>query len=211
MEIFSVKKLKIERNTLKKIFIIMTTLFGIIFSQNYEIDNIRPIAHVDIGSCNDIWGYTDPDGHEFALVGHTSGTYIFDVSTNPHEPIEVGFFSGPNVTHRDLKGHEHYCDSINDDAPGGIDIINLEDPFNPTFVGTYNTTFDRGHNIFIADGYAYVFGANTGNRGCRILDLTDPENPLEVGSWEGAYFHDGYVKNDTLYGCDIYNGSVFGS
>ena len=187
----------------------MTTLFGIIFSQNYEIDNIRPIAHVDIGSCNDIWGYTDPDGHEFALVGHTSGTYIFDVSTNPHEPIEVGFFSGPNVTHRDLKVHEHYCYSINDDAPGGIDIINLEDPFNPTFVGTYNTTFDRGHNIFIADGYAYVFGANTGNRGCRILDLTDPENPLEVGSWEGAYFHDGYVKNDTLYGCDIYNGSLY--
>ena len=187
----------------------MAALSGILFSQNYEIDNIRPIAHVDIGSCNDIWGYTDPDGHEFALVGHTSGTYIFDVSTNPHEPIEVGFFSGPNVTHRDLKVHEHYCYSINDDAPGGIDIINLEDPFNPTFVGTYNTTFDRGHNIFISDGYAYVFGANTGNRGCRILDLTDPENPLEVGSWEGAYFHDGYVKNDTLYGCDIYNGSLY--
>ena len=187
----------------------MAALSGILFSQNYEIDNIRPIAHVDIGSCNDIWGYTDPDGHEFALVGHTSGTYIFDVSTNPHEPIEVGFFSGPNVTHRDLKVHEHYCYSINDDAPGGIDIINLEDPFNPTFVGTYNTTFDRGHNIFIADGYAYVFGANTGNRGCRILDLTDPENPLEVGSWEGAYFHDGYVKNDTLYGCGIYNGSLY--
>ncbi len=187
----------------------MAALSGILFSQNIQIDNIRPIAHVDIGSCNDIWGYTDPDGHEFALVGHTSGTYIFDVSTNPHEPIEVGFFSGPNVTHRDLKVHEHYCYSINDDAPGGIDIINLEDPFNPTFVGTYNTTFDRGHNIFIADGYAYVFGANTGNRGCRILDLTDPENPLEVGSWEGAYFHDGYVKNDTLYGCDLYNGSLY--
>ena len=186
--------------------IIFTTYLA---AQQVEIDNIRPIAHLDLGNCNDVWGYTAPDGHEFALVGHRTGTYIFDVSTNPHEPIEVGFFDGPNVTHRDLKVHEHYCYSINDDAAGGIDIIDLEDPFNPILVGTYNTTFNRGHNIFIADGYAYIFGANVGAGGCRILDLADPENPVEVGAWEDSYFHDGFVKNDTLYGCDIYNGSLY--
>ena len=190
-------------------YIINLFIFASLSAQQVEIENIRPIANVDLGNCNDIWGYTAPDGHEFALVGHRTGTYIFDVSTNPHEPIEVGFFDGPDVTHRDLKVHEHYCYSINDDAAGGIDIIDLEDPFNPILVGTYNTTFNRGHNIFIADGYAYIFGANVGAGGCRILDLADPENPVEVGAWEDRYFHDGFVKNDTLYGCDIYNGSLY--
>ena len=42
-----------------------------------------------------------------------------------------------------------------------------------------------------------------------ILDLYDPENPLEVGRWEEEYIHDIYVKNDTAYACDIYNGSLF--
>jgi choice-of-anchor B domain-containing protein len=142
------------------------------------------------------------------LAGKSNGTSIIDISTNPHNPVEVGFIPGASSTWRDLKVHGHYC-YVTNETGGGLDIISLEDPFNPFKVGSYTSTFTSAHNINIADGYAYIFGANVDAGGCRILDLADPENPVEVGSWEGAYFHDGYVKNDTLYGCGIYNGSLY--
>ena len=182
-------------------------------AQQVEIENIRPIAHLDLGNCNDVWGYTAPDGHEFALVGHRTGTYIFDVSTNPHDPIEVGFIPGTNSTWRDLKTHGYYCYVVNESG-GGMDIISLEDPFNPYKVGSYTSSTSTAHNMFIADGYAYLVGsagssAQTNSwQGIIILELSDPENPTELGRWEETYIHDIYVKNDTAYACDIYNGSL---
>ena len=182
-------------------------------AQQVEIENIRPIAHLDLGNCNDVWGYTAPDGHEFALVGHRTGTYIFDVSTNPHDPIEVGFIPGTISTWRDLKTHGYYCYVVNESG-GGMDIISLEDPFNPYKVGSYTSSTATAHNIFIADGYAYLVGsagssAQTNSwQGIIILELSDPENPTELGRWEETYIHDIYVKNDTAYACDIYNGSL---
>jgi len=182
-------------------------------AQQVEIDNIRPIAHLELGTCNDVWGYTAPDGHEFALVGHRTGTYIFDVSTNPHDPIEVGFIPGTNSTWRDLKTHGYYCYVVNESG-GGMDIISLEDPFNPYKVGSYTSSTATAHNMFIADGYAYLVGsagasAQTNSwQGIIILELSDPENPTELGRWEETYIHDIYVKNDTAYACDIYNGSL---
>jgi len=191
--------------------IIFTTYLA---AQQVEIDNIRPIAHVDLGACNDVWGYTAPDGHEFALVGHRTGTYIFDVSTNPHDPIEVGFILGETSSWRDLKVHGYYC-YVTNETGGGVDIISLEDPFNPYKVGSHTSSTPTAHNLFIADGYAYLVGSGGGGggtpswQGIIILELSDPENPTEVGRWEETYIHDIFVKNDTAYACDIYNGSLF--
>ena len=189
-------------------YILNLIIFASVHAQQVDIYNIRPIVNVDLGTCNDVWGYTAPDGHEFALVGHRSGTYIYDVSTNPHDPIEVGFIAGATSTWRDLKTHGYYC-YVTNETGGGMDIISLEDPFNPYKVGEYTATFTTAHNLFISDGFAYIFGSNADEGGCRILSLDNPINPVEVGSWEDDYFHDGFVKNDTLYGCGIYNGTLY--
>ena len=195
-------------------YILNLIIFVSVSAQQVDIENIRPIANVDLGTCNDVWGYTDPNGHDFALIGHRTGTYVYDVSTNPHDPIEVGFIPGETSTWRDLKTHGYYC-YVTNETGGGIDIISLEDPFNPYKVGSHTSSTATAHNLFIADGYAYIVGsggANAGTdpwQGAIILDLYDPENPIEVGRWEEEYLHDIYVKNDTAYGCDIYNGSLF--
>ena len=189
-------------------YILNLIIFASVHAQQVDIYNIRPIVNVDLGTCNDVWGYTAPDGHEFASVGHRSGTYIYDVSTNPHDPIEVGFIAGATSTWRDLKTHGYYC-YVTNETGGGMDIISLEDPFNPYKVGEYTATFTTAHNLFISDGFAYIFGSNADEGGCRILSLDNPINPVEVGSWEDDYFHDGFVKNDTLYGCGIYNGTLY--
>ena len=189
-------------------YILNLIIFVSASAQQVDIENIRPIVNVDLGTCNDVWGYTDPNGHEFALVGHRSGTYIYDVSSNPHDPIEVGFIPGATSTWRDIKTHSYYC-YVTNETGGGMDIISLEDPFNPFKVAEYTDTFTTAHNLFISDGYAYIFGSNNDEGGCRILSLDNPINPIEVGSWENAYFHDGFVKNDTLYGCGIYDGTLY--
>jgi len=197
-----------------KYILILIIFTAYLAAQQVEIDNIRPIAHLELGTCNDVWGYTAPNGHEFALVGHRTGTYIFDVSTNPHDPIEVGFIPGTISSWRDLKTHGYYCYVVNESG-GGMDIISLENPFNPYKVGSYTSSTATAHNLFIADGYAYLVGSAGGAggtsawQGIIILELSDPETPTEVSRWEETYIHDIYVKNDTAYACDIYNGSLF--
>jgi choice-of-anchor B domain-containing protein len=192
----------------------MAALSGILFSQNVQIDNIRSVGVIPNTAFSDIWGYTAPNGHEFALAGKTDGTSIIDISTNPHDPTEVGFIPGVNSTWRDLKVHGHYC-YVTNETGGGVDIISLEDPFNPYKVVSYTASSPTAHNIFIADGYAYLVGSGGGAgqtnawQGIIILDLADPENPNEVSRWEEAYIHDLYVKNDTAYAGGIYQGSLF--
>jgi len=192
----------------------LSLFLGIMFSQNYEIDNIRAVGQIPSTSFSDVWGYTAPDSHEFALAGKIGGTSIIDISTDPHNPTEVGFIPGANSTWRDLKVHGHYCYVTNENS-GGVDIISLEDPFNPYLVNSYTSSTLSAHNLFIADGYAYLVGSGGGAggtspwQGIIILDLSDPENPNEVSRWEEAYIHDLYVKNDTAYACGISLGSLF--
>ena len=68
----------------------------------YENDNNNYVV-------SDVWGYTDEEGNEYAIVGYRYGTSILDVSTNPGEPIEVANILGPSngdyYYHRDYKTH----------------------------------------------------------------------------------------------------------
>ncbi|MFQ6605474.1 MAG: choice-of-anchor B family protein [Fidelibacterota bacterium] len=179
-----------------------------VLAQDIESYNMRAVGYFDTGYASDIWGYNAPNGNEYALVGAWDATAIINVTANPADPVLTGWIPGPGSIWRDLKTHEHYCYVVNESGEG-MHIIDLADPDNPVFVGNYTATFTTAHNIYITDGYAYIFGANNSAGGVRILDLADPEDPVEVGSWEVDYIHDGYVKNDTLYASGIYNGILY--
>jgi len=65
-------------------------------------------------------------------------------------------------------------------------------------MNTFNQTFTSAHNLYIADGFAYVVGTSQG--GIHILDLSNPTNPVQVGYYGASgYVHDVYVWNDTAY------------
>ncbi|HSD64100.1 MAG TPA: choice-of-anchor B family protein, partial [Ignavibacteriaceae bacterium] len=147
---------------------------------------------------NDIWGYTDSEGREYALLGVYTGTSIVDI-TDPVNPYEVAFVPGPNSEWRDIKTYQHYMYTVSEGGNGlqMVDLANL--PNGVTLVG-YNTTyFNSAHNLFIADGFAYIEGANPGS-GIHILDLSDPVNPVQTSYYSASgYVHDVYVYNDTVY------------
>ncbi len=161
---------------------------------------------------NDIWGYVDGTGKEYACVGTTGGTSIVDVSV-PSTPVEVFWLPGMNSIWRDLKVWGNYL-YVTTEAQQGLTVIDLSPlPSSTNLTSTlYNgpsgSQWSSAHNLYIDEnGYAYIFGANRGNGGVIILDVhTTPGVPVEVGVFDNWYAHDGYVKNDTLYGANISDG-----
>ena len=153
---------------------------------------------------NDIWGYADGSS-EYALVGTVTGFSVVDV-TNPSNPIELFFIEGSSSTWRDIKTWGKYA-YVTTEAEDGLLIVDLSDLSGQTYVYTQEF-FLTSHNIYIDEnGYAYIFGADTGNGGAIILDLTiDPMNPTIAGIFDDYYLHDGMVRGDTLWGSAIYAG-----
>lgn len=185
---------------MKKTIIICIAFFSaVIFSQTNVtlLSNFNPYPTIGY---NDIWGYVDSQGREYALLGTQHGTSIINV-TNPSSPAEVAFIPGPNSIWRDIKVHSHYAYIITEGTGTGrglqiVDLSNL--PNSATLVNTLETWFTRAHNIFIDNGFAYVIGTNNGG-GMHILDLSNPTNPVRTAYYLGSgYIHDVYVWNDTV-------------
>ena len=176
--------------------------------------NINLLSNLDYNNdLSDVWGYAN-DAGEYALVGVYNGISVVDV-TNPYNPVELGFFPGPESIWRDLKTWENYLYCINDedgDGGAGLQILNLEELINgvnnPTYIENMSLGFETAHNIYIDEnGVLYVFGADYGIGGALMYDLVaNPENPPLLGVFNDYYLHDGMARGDTLWGGAINDG-----
>ncbi len=190
---------------------------------NLEIASQVQFEGNDYG--NDIWGYVDEEGREYAILGRGYGTSVYDV-TDPAAPEELYSVSGANSTWRDAKVYNNYAYIVDDQAGQGMLIINLEnapEAFEHKFwYGWPECNGEhRAHNIWIDEnGFAYLFGAsciffdpNTGieefDYGMIILDLKtdDPFNPEVVGVYD-SYVHDGFVRGDTAWLSQVFDGKL---
>ena len=189
---------------MKQIIYLALIFFSIqLFSQqSLNMDLVGNLPYLQ--GTNDIWGYADGSS-EYALVGTVTGFSVVDV-TNPSNPIELFFIEGSSSTWRDIKTWGKYA-YVTTEAEDGLLIVDLSDLSGQTYVYTQEF-FLTSHNIYIDEnGYAYIFGADTGNGGAIILDLTiDPMNPTIAGVFDDYYLHDGMVRGDTLWGSAIYAG-----
>jgi choice-of-anchor B domain-containing protein len=161
----------------------------------------------DYSGYSDCWGYTAPNGDEYALLGTTTGLSVVNL-VDPENPYETGFFSGATSTWRDIKTYGDVAYVVNESS-GGLMIVDLSDPENPAQLPTYNG-FSTAHNLYIDEptARAFIAGSNLSAGGCRILSLASPASPTEIGSWEGEYFHDIMVQDNRLYGSAIYNARL---
>ncbi len=179
--------------------------------------NMDSLSHVDYQSLhdanlNDVWGYVDELGNEYAIVGTSKGTSIVDV-TNPSAPQEVFWISGTESIWRDPSVYGNYA-YVTTEAEDGLLIIDLnplpQSTNLPTavYTGPLGNPWQSAHTCFLDEnGYAYIFGSNRGNGGAIILDVsTNPMSPIEVGTFDNWYVHDGFVRNDTMYLAHISDG-----
>ena len=172
--------------------------------------NITQIGQLTYESkLSDVWGHTDTTGVEYALVGvNAGGTSVVSLA-NPAEPKEVYFAPGPNTIWRDIKTWNRHSYTVNDRGGEGLQILDLSTLPDSSGITThyYLSDWSFAHNIFIDEhGFAYIFGANRGNGGVIILDLSDPKNPVEIGVFDDFYVHDGYVRGDTMYLAHVLKG-----
>jgi choice-of-anchor B domain-containing protein len=181
--------------------------------------NMSELGYLDLVSlhnsdASDIWGYVDGSGNEYAIVGLNNGTSIVDV-TDPANPVEIFFEPGMNSIWRDIKTWNNHA-YVTTEEPQGLLIIDLSTlPGNTNLTTTYyngpnGNQWASAHNLFIDEnGICYIFGANRGNGGAIMLDLTiDPMNPVEVGEVDNWYTHDGVARGDTLYMGHINDGHM---
>ncbi|MBK7965857.1 MAG: choice-of-anchor B family protein [Bacteroidetes bacterium] len=187
--------------------------------------NVQFRSHLPYGAAvelSNIWGYVDSLGNEYALVGAQNGLSIVDV-TNPTNPIVKFTVAGTNSFWREVQVHGKYAYVTTEGCCLGLQIINLSNlPASVsskywTGSGAIAGTLGRIHSLHIRDGYAYLNGSQLFGGAALIISLADPWNPVYLSntspgfSGNTRYIHDCYVRNDTLWGANIYGGyfSVF--
>jgi len=162
------------------------------------------------GRSSALWGYTAPDGREYALFGGFDGTYIIDISETPVRLVTR--IPGPSNGWRELKTSSHYAYVVSEGG-AGLQIIDLYDlPATARLVRSDTSVFRTGHTISAEGRYIYVHGTNTGagaNGGTIVFDVgPDPEHPQVVGKYTDRYVHDAMIYNDTMYASAITSGRL---
>jgi choice-of-anchor B domain-containing protein len=161
------------------------------------------------GRYSAIWGYTAPDGREYALLGGYRGLHIIDITTAPVH--EVAFIDGPDNGWREIKTYSHYAYVVSEGGAGLqiVDLANL--PASASLVREDTRFFNSGHTISQEGHYVYVNGSNPSagaNGGTIILDVTNPTEPAFVGKWADRYVHDATIRNDTMWAAAIEDGRL---
>ncbi|MEO0473395.1 MAG: choice-of-anchor B family protein [Bacteroidota bacterium] len=176
-----------------------------LFSQTQK--NVTLVGQLDYTpSLNDIWGYVDDNGNEYALVGAQTGFSIVDLS-DPTNPVQLQFIPGFFSVWRDIKTYGHYAYVSNDDG-GGLTIVDLSTlPGQVVHKDTVMQGITHTHNLYIDNGILYMAGPDQFNGGLAMYDLTnDPWRPNFVGAYSVRYVHDVYVRNNLAYAAEINDG-----
>ncbi|MFI5220379.1 MAG: LVIVD repeat-containing protein, partial [Bacteroidia bacterium] len=192
---------------------IILTLFCILsFTKLFPQVNLQLLGHLSYATtCAGVWQYADSLGNEYALIGAGDGISIVDVTT-PSSPAVLFTVPAANSLWRELKTSGHYCYAVTEGG-GGVTILNLQ--YLPDSVpykvytgdGAITGQISSAHTVAVTDGYMYIFGSNIANGGALICDVTaDPWNPVYTGQYNLQYIHDGYIRNDTLWAGEIYEG-----
>lgn len=155
---------------------------------------LRTVGHSDLGGYGD--GMQVMREGDALYVGHFGpsgmGTSVLDVS-DPTAPVLVEQWPAPTGSHSHkvqvadgllLVNHERFRGG--DPYAAGMAVYSLEDPFHPRPVGYFRSTGQGVHRIVWTGGdYAYVSAIPEGfdDRMWVVVDMRDPERPVEAGRW----------------------------
>lgn len=166
-----------------------------------------------------VWHYVDSLNREYALVGTEHGISIVDVTV---DSVPVFLFEVPGISNlwHEVKtmGPYAYATTQGTDPLGindGLQIIDLR--YLPDSAPAHYWHGDSAiagmlhyaHTVTVDSGYVYINGhnINTGyHKGVLIASLADPLNPHFIGADTVNYCHDSFVRGDTLWSSEIYNG-----
>jgi choice-of-anchor B domain-containing protein len=154
---------------------------------------------------NDCWGYTAPNGREYALLGVLDGTSIIDI-TDTGNLVEIDFIPGNYSGWKDIKTYLFYAYVVNETG-GGLQIIDLSNlPASVSLANTYNG-ISASHNIYIDELNGILYAEGTASDPVIVISLADPVNPTQLSTL-GVECHDVFSLNDVLYVSEGNTGSI---
>ena len=169
------------------------------------IDLFSQITLSEFGSnfANDNWGWMDREtGKEYVIQGLNDGTAFIDIS-DPLNPIFLGKLptATENSTWRDIKVYKNHAFIVSEANNHGLQVFDLTrlrglNSYQSFTEDARLTTFGSAHNIAINEdsGFAYVIGSQSYSGGPIFIDISDPQNPIEVGGYRNmGYSHDAQV------------------
>ncbi|OWY23657.1 choice-of-anchor B family protein [Sphingobacteriales bacterium UPWRP_1] len=172
---------------------------------NWKDTTLAPSAYYN-NTYNEVWGFVQ-NGREYAVIGSTAGTHIFDV-TDPVNAYQADFvpgaFTGPYVVHRDYDSYNGFLYMVCDEGNSTLQIADLRYlPDSVHVVYDSDALFMRSHNVFVDTATAKLYACITKHtnetlHGLEVFDLQDPTNPQFLADYN-LRAHDVYVQNDTVY------------
>jgi hypothetical protein len=161
-----------------------------------DVAGFRQLGSSDLGGHGD--GMQVLREGDVLYVGHFGpsrmGTSILDVS-DPSRPQLVRQWRAPRGSHTHkvqvadgllLTNVEAFPYRGGISERPGMVVHSLEDPYNPREIGFFDSTGRGVHRIVWTGGrYAYVSATPEGfdDRIWVVVDLADPEHPVEAGRW----------------------------
>jgi choice-of-anchor B domain-containing protein len=157
----------------------------------------------------DCWGWTGPDGTEYAIMGIDYG--IVFVNASALEVADSVQGPGPcGASWRDIKTYRHYCYAVSEctGTNAGLMVIDMQYlPDSVHYLGSYALFGVTSHNLTIDTAKGFLYDCEPDYSGFRIFDLSNPSNPVELPGVSTPDIHDLYARNDTLYVAEGYNSS----
>jgi choice-of-anchor B domain-containing protein len=174
---------------------------------------LQKIGHLSYfpRSLSGCWHHVDSSGGEWALVGTSTGLSIVDLS-DPTFPEERFLVPGIMNNWREVRTWDGFAYVGSEAALSGITIVDLRQLPDTVYSkvwrgdGAYDSLIVKSHTVQTKDGYLYIFGGIGSIEGALIADLADPWNPKVVGLYDEQYVHDGFIRGDTLWTSEIYDG-----
>lgn len=206
----------------RRAFLIAALLLALpaVASAQVTTRNMELKAHFDqYPSYSACWSYIHQDGREYAVLGTSTGTAIYNV-TDPTNTYRVGFIAGVTSDWREMKSYRNWIYvGTEGNGPAGVQIISMVNPEAPVLAGSYATTIRRVHTVAVDTSRALLFLNGTSDnvgtaRGMHILSLATPTAPTFVGRWPAGagtvtqtnYIHDCVPVGNRLYASSIYAG-----
>jgi choice-of-anchor B domain-containing protein len=209
--------LNIQRNPFVNLLLTLVVATSLSAQTSLNVDFLgnkndypQPNGALGYSAC---WGYTAPDGREYAILGTLNGTSIIDITDAP-TLREVSFIPGPSSSWREMKTYRQYAFIVTENgtaAGAGLQIVDLSALPSPaklartyvwvdTVAGTPRP-FPNVHSVSVSENFLYLNGG--GSNGIRILDIHDPLNPVQVGKYSTTYVHDSHIRRDTIFASTI--------
>jgi len=187
-------------NHIKKTFLFI--ILNVLFHNATQAQEITLLSQLDTGGAAFGVDYKD----DFVYVAAWSNDLTIVDAADPYNPSIIGNvgFDGNGRKVRIFEDYAYVTGSY------GIHIVDISNPFEVSVAGEFIRSSPGGvypHGVDVKDGKCYIsFNA----MGLYIVDVSNPENPVELGHFDALdWARDVVVVDSLAYLLNLNNGGSF--